>query len=374
MNKITYEKRVKRCSQQMAKEGIDVLLLTKPSNMLYLTGDGRLCAYVMISKDNQVSIGTPKTDIEEVTQLARFDHITGFEDEVGMIHSIAEYFKQFKIESGVMGLEYTFLTKSMMGMMTHPHAKPENVTVQDCTNILSQLRLIKEPKEIALLRSAAKVADVGLKAAIEAVKIGLTESQIAAEGEYAMRQEGAEGFWRSYVACGSRTGIAHGIPTNRRIQKGDLVVIDLHPIVENYSSDVCRMVAVDHVSSEQKKAYSVYLDALEATIAKAVKGVGMIELEDTLHGTIRDAGYGKNIFGPPIHGIGINFEEAPLPPGHAFFHGEKAPPPLEKNISVAIGNCGIYKGSWGVRIEDTVVIGENSPEVLTNAPRTLFEA
>ena len=91
----------------------------------------------------------------------------------------------------------------------------------------------------------------------------------------------------------------------------------------------------------------------------------MVELEKTLHGVIQDAGYGDNIFGPPIHGIGINFEEAPLPPGHAFFHGEKAPPPLVENVPLAIGNCGIYTNTWGVRIEDTVAIGKNKPQLLT---------
>jgi Xaa-Pro aminopeptidase len=97
----------------------------------------------------------------------------------------------------------------------------------------------------------------------------------------------------------------------------------------------------------------------------------MVELEDTLHGVIRDAGYGDNIFGPTIHGIGINFEEAPLPPGHAFFHGEKAPPPLVENIPIAIGNCGIYKEKWGVRIEDTVVVDKDRSFVLTRYPISL---
>jgi Xaa-Pro aminopeptidase len=91
-----------------------------------------------------------------------------------------------------------------------------------------------------------------------------------------------------------------------------------------------------------------------------------VELEETLHGVIKDAGYEKNIFGPPIHGIGLDFEEAPLPPGHAFFHGEKAPPPLLENVSIAIGNCGIFTKDWGIRIEDTVVVGKNKPLVLTN--------
>ncbi|MHA1945642.1 MAG: M24 family metallopeptidase [Candidatus Hodarchaeales archaeon] len=368
LDKKVYDERIAKCTQRMKNEGMDVILLTKPSNMFYLTGDGRLCAYTLITSDGDVAMGAPKTDKEDVTDLARFNYLATFEDEVGMLHSIADFFKQFGIQKGVVGLEYTFLTKSMVGMMTHPHAKPEEVTIKDCTDILSQMRMVKEPIEIEMMQEAADVAAVGINAALSSIKAGMTESQIAGEGEYAMRQAGAEGFWRSYVASGIRTRIAHGIPTNRKVNTGDIIMIDLHPIVNNYSSDICRMGCVGKPSDEQIHAFEVYLDALQKTTAKFVSGIGMVELEKTLHGVIQDAGYGDNIFGPPLHGIGINFEEAPLPPGHAFFHGEKAPPPLVENVPVAIGNCGIYTKSWGVRIEDTVVVGENKPQVLTNYP------
>jgi hypothetical protein len=84
--------------------------------------------------------------------------------------------------------------------------------------------------------------------------------------------------------------------------------------------------------------------------AKVKAGVGMVELEKTLHEVIKENGHGGHIFGPPIHGVGIEFEESPLPPGHAFFHGEKEPPPLETNVVIAVGNCGLYTGPWGVRL------------------------
>jgi len=355
----------------MKEAGLDALLLTKPANMFYLTGDGRLCAYAMITQDEKVALGVPQTDVEDVKQLAYFDHIVGFEDEVGMIHSIAHYFEHFGIHRGVVGLEYTFLTQSMMGMFTHPHAKPADVTVKDCTPIMSELRLMKEVEEIERIRAAAKVAEAGMKAAVEAVKPGLTESQVAAEAEYAMRQAGAEEFWRTYVSSGSRTNIAHGLPTLRKLQTGDLVMIDLHPIVNGYSADMCRTVCVGKPTAEQQAAYDLYLKAQQATIAKVKAGVGMVELEQTLHGVLQEAGHGEHIFGPPIHGVGIEFEEAPLPPGHAFFHGEKEPPPLPAKVVISVGNCGLYTGPWGVRVEDTVVVGLQGPIVLTDYPREL---
>ena len=117
----SYSERVARCAGLMKTAGLDVLLLAKPANMAYLTGDGRLCAYAMITNEGKVALGVPSTDVEDVKRLACFDRLAGFEDEVGMIHSIAHDFKHFEIQEGSVGLEYTFLTHAMMHMLTHPH-------------------------------------------------------------------------------------------------------------------------------------------------------------------------------------------------------------------------------------------------------------
>jgi Xaa-Pro aminopeptidase len=104
----------------------------------------------------------------------------------------------------------------MMGV-TQAHAKPEGGAVKDCTSIMSELRIIKDDEEIERIKTAAKVAENGVRAAIEAIRPGITESQVAAEAEYAMRQAGAEEFWRTNVSSGERTNIAHGVPSPCRL-------------------------------------------------------------------------------------------------------------------------------------------------------------
>jgi Xaa-Pro aminopeptidase len=236
---------------------------------------------------------------------------------------------------------------------------------------MSELRIIKDGEEVKRIGKAAKVAEKGMITAVKAVKPGVTESQVAAAAENAMRQAGADEFWRTYVSSGPRTNIAHGLPTQRKLKKGDLVMIDIHPIVNGYSADMCRTVCVGNPKPEQQAAYDLFLKAQQATIKKVKAGVGMVELEQTLHEIIKEGGHGGHMFGPPIHGVGIEFEESPLPPGHAFFHGEKEPPPLEANMVIAVGNCGLYTGPWGVRVEDTVWVGSEGPKVLTRYPRQL---
>jgi Xaa-Pro aminopeptidase len=366
-----HRKRIECCARLMKEADLDALLLTKPANMFYLTGDGRLCAYAMVTAGGQVALGVPQTDVEDVKALACYDRLVGFEDEVGMIHSIAHNFEGFGIGKGTVGLEFTFLTQSMMGMLTHPHAKPQEVAVKDCTHILSQLRMVKEPAEVERIRSSARAAAAGMKAAVRAVKPGATESQVAAEAEWAMRYAGAEEFYRTYVSSGPRTNIAHGLPTNRRIRAGEPVMIDLAPVVDGYSADLCRTVVPGRPTAEQQAAYELYRAAQSATIAKVKAGADMSDLERTLQGTLKQAGHEKHVFGPPIHGVGIEFEESPLPAGHAFFHGEKAPPPLAEGTVIAVGNCGLYTGPWGVRVEDTVLVGKSGPELLTDFPYSL---
>ena len=161
------------------------------------------------------------------------------------------------------------------------------------------------------------------------------------------------------------------MPSLRTIENNDLIMIDLHPVAEGYSSDLCRTVCAGIPTAEQQKAYDLYVRALEDTIGMVKTGVGMMDLEQKMHGIFKEAGHGGHIFGPPIHGIGIEFEETPLPAGHAFFHGEKAPPPLPTNVVIAIGNCGLYTGPWGVRVEDTVAVGKDGPVLITDFPRRL---
>lgn len=352
----------------MEEHGLDVIILTNPANMFYLTGDGRLCSYAMVTREGKVAVGVPQTDMEDVKTKAVFDDLAGFEDEVGMIHSLARNFERFGIREGTLGLEYAFLPKPRIGMLTHPHGKPEAVEVKDCTAMMSTLRLVKDDAEIVRLQSAARVADAGMGAAVRSIKIGITESRIAAEAEYAMRYAGADDFYKTYVSSGPRTNIAHGIPTGRKIERGDLVMIDLHPVVDGYTADLCRTVCIDPPTEAQQEAFDLYVQALKETISKARAGVEMASLEQTMHDRFKAAGHKDHIFGPPIHGVGIQFEEAPLPAGHAFFHGEEPPPPLAAGVVIAIGNCGLYTGQWGVREEDTVVVGAEKPLVLTNYP------
>lgn len=367
----TFKERLKRAGKLMDKAGFDAMLLTKPQNMMYLVGDGRLCAFTIITKEGISYIGVPKTDLDDVKKSCASEHIIGFEDEVGMLHSLMHIWKELGLETGKVGVEKTFLKVSMLDMFKHPHAKPGKLEFEDATTIMTDLRIVKSNDEIELIKKAAKVADMAMDAAIKATKPGVSEIEIAGEGEHAMRKNGAEEFFRTYIASGPRSSIAHGIVSNRKVQKGDLVMIDIHPTVNAYHADICRTISAGKPTEKQKKVFEIYLKAQKAAIEAVSPNTTMTKVENIMHEIFEKEGLEEYFIGPPIHGVGLEFEEPPLPAGHAFFHGEEPKDELKPGMVISIGNCGLYLGEFGVRIEDTVVITAKGHEELTKYNKSL---
>lgn len=366
-----FKERLARAATLMKEAGLDAILLTKPQNMLYLVGDGRLCAFTIVTKEGLTFVGVPKTDLEDVKQSCASDRIFGFADEFGMLHGLMHIWKELGLEKGKVGVENTFLRVSMLEMFRHPHAKPEKLEFADATTIMTELRIIKSKEEIDLIRKASRVADLAMDAAIRATKPGVAETEIAAEAEYMMRKNGAEEFYRTYVASGPRSSIAHGLVGHRKVQKGDIVMIDVHPTVNAHHADICRTICVGKPTEKQRKAFDVYQRAQRAAVEAVSPNTTMTNLENKMHRIFEEEGYEEYFVGPPIHGVGLEFEEPPLPAGHAFFHGEEPKDELKPGMVVSIGNCGLYLGEFGVRIEDTVVVTEKGYEELTKYSRML---
>lgn len=366
-----FRERIRRAGELMEKAGLDAILLTKPQNMTFLLGNGKLCAFAIIARGGASYVGVPKTDVEDTRKGCASEHILGFEDEVGMLHSLMHTWKELGLEKGKVGVENTFLRVAMLEMLKHPHAKPETLEFTDATSIMTDLRIVKSSEEIEKIRRAAKVADRAMEAAVKAVKPRVTETEVAGEAEYVMRKNGAEEFFRTYVASGPRSSIAHGVVGHRKIRKGDIVMIDLHPTVDEYHADLCRTICVGRPSEKQRKAFEIYLRAQRGAVQAAGPNTTMTHLENIMHEIFEKEGYEEYFVGPPIHGVGLEFEEPPLPAGHAFFHGEEPKDDLKPGMVISIGNCGLYLGEFGVRIEDTVAITEKGHEELTTYRRTL---
>jgi Xaa-Pro aminopeptidase len=353
----------------MRERGIDALFLMKPANLAYFTGDGRPCALGLFTTAPACVVSVPTCDYADVRAISAATDIRQFRNEADMFHGFRDVIRDLGLAEATIGLEKNFFDAALFDVFKN-HILPK-ANVVAAAPVLSRLRMIKEPAEIDRMREAARVADAGMAAARQALRIGKREIEVAGEAEYAMRQAGAEG-WASatYVASGARSAIAHGPASLKRIEAGDVVQVHLAPVAGGYTVDLCRTLFVGNVPFETAKALASYHEAQEAGIAAATPGAPLSGIDEAMSEVLRKHGYGEAFLRPVFHGVGMEHEEAPIPGGHAVIHGEEKVPTVETGMALAIGNCGIYRDGFGVRAEDTIWVSDKGPVALTRSPKT----
>jgi Xaa-Pro aminopeptidase len=281
-----------------------------------------------------------------------------------MFHGFRGTLKELGLTRATIALEKNFFDAALFEVFKS-HILPE-ATVVSASAILSRLRMLKEAAEIECIKAAAVIADEGMAAAVKAVRAGVREIEVAGEAEYAMRKAGAEG-WASvtYVASGSRSAMAHGPASRKEIAAGECVQIHLAPAVQGYTADLCRTVLASGGSKEAADALQAYVLAQQAGIDAAFAGSPLMGIDSSMARVLQEHGFAGAFLRPVFHGIGIEHEEAPIPGGHALIHGEEKVERVEAGMVLGIGNCGIYRENFGVRVEDTIWVSDEGPVSLT---------
>lgn len=365
---IDFKARWSRAAALMETHGIDALFVMKPTNLAYLTGDGRPCALGLLTTSGKFVVAVPECDVPSMRALSHATDIRSFRSEDEMFHGFRDVLAELGLSRATIGLEKNFFDAALHEVFsTHILG---DATVVSATPVLSRLRMLKDADEVALMTEAARVADIGMDAAVEATTAGAVERLIAGEAEYAMRKAGAEG-WATpvYVASGWRSAMAHGPASSKAIAKGDVVQVHLAPIVDGYSVDLCRTLFVGDVPAEAREAFDAFIDAQEAGIAAATCGAPLMGIDAAMAEVLAARGYQDAFLRPVFHGVGMEHEEAPIPGGHAVIHGEEKVDNVETDMTLAIGNCGIYHQTFGVRAEDTVWVSPDGPVQLTRYPK-----
>jgi Xaa-Pro aminopeptidase len=231
---------------------------------------------------------------------------------------------------------------------------------------VDDLRSIKDEQEIETINKAVQIADGAFKQVLSIIKPGITELDVAAELEYKMKKLGAAGAsFETIVASGLRSSMPHGIASEKKLELGDAITMDFGAIYENYCSDITRTVFLGQPNKKLIDIYNIVLDAQLTSEKGAIRGRTGKEVDKIARDIIYGKGY-EGKFGHGLgHGVGLEIHEIPrLSTG-----GEKI---LENNMTVTI-EPGIYiEGLGGVRIEDTIVIKDDNPRVLTKATKDLI--
>ena len=228
-------------------------------------------------------------------------------------------------------------------------------------------RRVKTQAEVEKIKAAQSITDKAYSHILGFINKNRTEIEIAAELEYFMRKNGAEGLaFETISVSGSNSSLPHGVPTQSRVTENSFLTMDYGAKLGGYCSDMTRTVVVGKADKEMKKIYNTVLTA-QAEAMKFIKaGVSCFDADKVARDVIADAGYGQYFTHSLGHSLGLEVHEAP------------ACSPRSKDILVA-GNIvtvepGIYiPGKYGVRIENMVLVTENGCENLTNSDNSLVE-
>lgn len=230
----------------------------------------------------------------------------------------------------------------------------------EASNIIRNLRLIKDEQEVKLIKEACKLAEIGIEKAIETIKPGITEKEIAAEVEYAMRKNGSDGTsFDTIIASGANSAFPHGSCSNKTIQNGDLIVVDLGATRQFYRSDITRTFIAGKPTYKQKRIYETVKVAQQKAFEAIKPEIAASQVDAVARQVIELEGFGEFFVHGLGHGVGLEVHEPPILS------------PSSKDV-LAAGNVitdepGIYIPSYGgARIEDTVVVTPNGAKKLTN--------
>ncbi len=210
--------------------------------------------------------------------------------------------------------------------------------------------MVKTEKEIESISKAAEIGDACFEHILEFIKIGMTEKAVADEIERFLFSHGATGLaFDTICVSGERTNLPHGEPSDKIIEFGDFVTMDLGAIVDGYCGDMTRTIAMGSVTEEQKKVYEVVLKA-QTEACKAIKsGVKCFDVDKVARDIITEAGFGDYFIHGLGHGVGTLVHESPT-------LNSKSDEILAENMVVTI-EPGIYiPNKFGVRIEDLAIV------------------
>lgn len=237
--------------------------------------------------------------------------------------------------------EYELLRKELEGKELVP-----------TEGIIEKIRMIKEKSEIKLIKKALDIANSTFEEIRPQIVPGLTEKEISAEIEYRMKKKGAEGVaFETVVASGKRSSLPHGTATDKKIEYGDAVVIDMGAKYQGYCSDMTRTIFIGEMTEEQQRIYEIVEKAQKDAIEAIDIGVKCSRPCEVVIGEFKKYDLDKYFIHSLGHGVGLDVHERP-------YIATRSADEFQSGMIVAI-EPGIYlPDNFGVRIEDMVIIAE----------------
>ena len=352
--------RITRLQASLRRRRVDGLLVSQPDNRRYLSG------YTAPDHGIQESSGLlliPAKGRPYLLTDARFTLQAEAEAQFflvelysrGLLPLLERLINRLGLQSLAFESDYLLYStfQHLAGM-----AGKRGLKLAAQSGLIEAMREVKSADELELLRASTRLNETVFQSVYATIEPGMTEREIALALELTMREMGAEGpSFPTIVAFGTNAARPHAVPTDRELQAGDLVLIDMGLIHRGYCSDMTRTFVAGRPDRTYIDRHRVVRAAMQAGIGAIRAGVTGAEVDRVARQVIADAGYGDH-FGHSLgHGVGLAVHEAPR---LSRTNRKK----LRAGMVVTV-EPGIYLPEWGgIRLENMVVVGEHGPEVL----------
>jgi Xaa-Pro aminopeptidase len=345
------------------ERSLDAVFITHPNNRFYLSGYSGEddppdeSAGALLISHNRSLLFTGSNNIDWATSEA-----PGFEAIVWKRPWVGTVVKHIQ-ELGVtrLGFEEDAILYSSVESLKQQ--LDGTVSLDPVGKAVNALRAVKDKGEIALLKKALKLTDKAFEACTTELKPGITEREFAWTLELIMRELGADAVaFPTIVASGPHAARPHHSPGDRRLAPGETIIIDMGARIGGYNADLTRTIWLGEPPAKLKDVYNAVWDAQHAALAGVKAGLRGKEADALARDVITAAGYGEYFTHGLGHGLGVRVHEAPSA-------SSVATNVLQAGEVLTI-EPGIYIPGWGgVRLEDVVLIGEETSRNLTGAPK-----
>ena len=331
---------------------IDAFVVTDEANRYYFTQMETSFGAVILSPQRNVFITDFRYETEAREKVKDFEIIISTYSEL--------YAKIAEVLTSVEAKNVGYGEKMYIDEFSAFKAALSGFKLKPAEEALSLKRAVKTEQEIATIKTAQQIAETALKRAISRVKAGITERELMAEINYEMIIAGAEKYsFETIVAFGANTAQPHHHPSDKKLEKNELILVDMGAKYNGYCSDMTRTFCLGNPGQKLTDVYGIVKEAQEYAIKYIKAGMTCNDADALAREYITSHGYGSNFGHSFGHGVGVEIHEAPRV-------GANSAMVLQPNM-VITAEPGIYlAGLGGVRIEDMLVVKENGVVNLTS--------
>ena len=360
--------RFDRLLEQMRRQSVDAAILVPATNLRWLTGmpfhHGERLMAAVITASGDAGFVLPAMEAQRVKGASPVPfRLCPWDDAQPAAAAMERCASDLGLAGKTVAIEH--LAMRVFELRAIEAAAPR-ATFTDAQRLFTPLRVVKDADEIAAMRVAAQMIDASLEKLLPQIRPGLTEREVASRWVIEILRTGAVGpAFESIIASGPNSAFPHHSTGDRKLEVGDLLVLDGGARHAGYLSDITRTVMIGEPSEQQKRIYETVKAANEAGRRAARPGMTGRGVDAAARKVIEDAGLGQHFMHRTGHGLGLDVHEEPY---IAPANDEQLPTACVFTIEP-----GVYvNGVGGVRIEDDVVLTESGGESLTASPRDLI--